>query len=56
MYTDGSTYAVLLSLQKQSFSDVRQNEFSYKFRKCNKKTPTLESLFNKVAGLQAQLY
>ena len=42
-------------LQKQSFAIVLQIRCSWKFRKFHRKTPVLESLFNKVAGLQALL-
>ena len=39
-------------LPKQPFTDVLQNRCSWKFHKILWWTPTLESLFNKVAGLQ----
>ena len=39
-------------LQKQSFADILQNSCSLKFRKFYRKTPVLQSLFNKVAGLK----
>ena len=39
------------TLQKQLFTDVLQNWCSYKFRKFYRKTPVLESLFNKVTTL-----
>ena len=39
--------------QKQSFADVLQIRCSSKFRHIHRKTPVLESLFNKVAGLMA---
>ena len=39
-------------LQKQSFADVFENRCSYKFSNIHKKTPVLESLFNKVVDLQ----
>ena len=37
-------------LKKQSFTNVLQNMRSKKFRNLHRKTPMLESLFNKVAG------
>ena len=37
--------------QKQLFSSVLQNRCSWKFCKFHRKTPVLESVFNKVAGL-----
>ena len=40
--------------QKQPFADVLQNRCSYKFRNIHMKTPVLEPLFNKVAGLKAK--
>ena len=40
-------------MQKQSLADVLQIRCSYKLFKVHRKTPVLESLFNKVAGLQA---
>ena len=40
----------LLSCQKQSFAYVLQNRCSLKFRKFYRKTPVLESLFNKIAA------
>ena len=36
---------------KTAFTDILQNKCSQKLRKCTRKTPLLESLFNKVAGL-----
>ena len=39
--------------QKQSFADVLQIRCSSKFCHIHRKTPVLESLFNKVAGLMA---
>ena len=42
------------TIPKQSFADVLQNRRSSKFRKCHKKTPVLESLFNKVADLKGK--
>ena len=44
---------VLHAVPKQSFADILQNRCSEKFHKFQRKTPVLESLFNKVAGLQA---
>ena len=38
-------------VQKQLFTDVLQNRCSQKFRNIHRKTPVLESLFDKVAGL-----
>ena len=38
-------------LQKQLFVDVIQDKCSCKFCKFRRKTPMLESLFDKVAGL-----
>ena len=38
---------------KQSFADFLQNRCSSKLRNIHKKTPVLESLFNKVTGLHA---
>ena len=37
---------------KHPFADVLENRCSYKFRKIHRKTLVLESLFDKVAGLQ----
>ena len=39
--------------QKQSFADVFENRRSLKFHNIHRKTPVLESLFNKVSCLQA---
>ena len=39
-----------ISIKKHSFVDVLQNTCSRKFRNIYRKTPVLESLFNKVAG------
>ena len=41
--------------QKQPFADVLQNRCSLKFHNIYRKSPVLESLFNKVAGLQENL-
>ena len=38
---------------KEPFAHVLQNRCSYKFHKFHRKTPVLESLFNKVAAPQA---
>ena len=38
-------------MQKQSFTNVLKNRCSLKFRKIHRKTPVLESLFNKVTTL-----
>ena len=38
--------------QKQSFANVLQNRWSYKFHKIHRKTPVLETLVIKVAGLK----
>ena len=46
--------AMRKKLQKQSFADILQNRRSSKFRKLNEKTPVLESVFHKVAGLRSQ--
>ena len=43
-------YLKLDHRKKQSFADVLQTRCSSKFRKFHRKTPVLESLFNKVAG------
>ena len=40
-------------MQKQSFANVLQVFFKIFFRKFHRKTPGLESLFNKAAGLKA---
>ena len=42
-------------LQKQSFADILQSRCSKKFCKFDRKTPVLESLFNKVAGLKKHM-
>ena len=39
-------------VQKQPFADVLQNRCPWKFCKIHRKTPALESLFNKVAVLK----
>ena len=39
-------------LQKHSFADVVQNRSSLECANIHRKTPVLDSLFNKVAGLQ----
>ena len=39
-------------VQKQPFADILQNRSPGKFFKIHSKTPVLESLFNKVAGLK----
>ena len=39
------------TLQKQPFADVFQNRCSFEFCNIHKKTPVLESSFNKVADL-----
>ena len=39
--------------QKQPFADALQNSCSWKFRKVDSKTPVLEPLFNKFAGLKS---
>ena len=41
------------NFQKQQFADVFQNRCSKKLRNIHRKTPALESLFNKVPFLQA---
>ena len=49
----------LIAEQKQSFPDVLQTRYFWKFHKIHRKTSVLESLFNKVAGVQPaslQLY
>ena len=40
--------------QKQSFTNILQNRFSLKFGKFHRKTPVLDPLFNKVAGLKTR--
>ena len=42
----------VLKNQKEPPADVLQNRFSLKFRNIQRKTFVLESLLNKVAGLQ----
>ena len=45
----------ILSIKKeQLFANVLQNMCSLKFRSIHRKSPVLESLFNKVAGLQEE--
>ena len=44
---------VMNIFQKQSLAGVLQNRCSKKIRKFHRKTPVLESLFNKVVGLKA---
>ena len=49
----------LIAEQKQSFPDVLQTRYFWKFRKIHRKIPVLESLFDKVAGVKPaslQLY
>ena len=41
----------VVEVQKQSLTDVLQNRCSENFRKFLRKTPVLETPFNKVAGL-----
>ena len=41
-----------IPLQNQPFADVLQNRCFYKFCNIHRKTPVLESLFNKFAGLR----
>ena len=41
----------LITCQKQSFADVLQKRWSYKFLQFQRKTPLLGSLFNKVVDL-----
>ena len=43
----------ICEIQKQSFADILQNRCSLKFLNIYRKTPVLESIFNKVAGLKA---
>ena len=43
-------------LQKQLFTDVLENRYSKKFPKFYRKTPVLESLFNKVSDSQASSF
>ena len=40
--------------QKQSFTNILQNRCSLKFGKFHRKTPVLDPLFNKVAGLKTR--
>ena len=40
-----------IDIQKQPYVDVFQNKCSKRFRNIHRKTPVLESLFNKVADL-----
>ena len=42
--------------QIQSFADVLQNRCSSEFCNIHRKTPMLESLFNKVAGLRTAFF
>ena len=42
-----------LPFKKQPFADVLQSRCSKKLRNTHRKTPALESLFNKVSVLQA---
>ena len=49
---DSKTRVMRKKLQKQSFADILQERFSYKFRNFHRKIPVLESLFNKVARLK----
>ena len=44
--------ALVFALQKQLLEGVLQNRCSLKFLNIHRKTTVLESLFNKVAGLQ----
>ena len=47
------TFTIVFQLkQKVLRIYILQNRYSSKFRKFHKKTPVLESLFNKVAGLK----
>ena len=39
--------------QKQPFANVLKNRYSEKFHNIHKKTPVLDSLFNKAAVLKA---
>ena len=41
--------------EKQPFADVFRNSCSYKFRNIHSKTPVLESLFNKIVGLNVTI-
>ena len=40
-----------MNFPKQPFVDIFQNKFSQKFRINHRKSPVLESLFDKAAGL-----
>ena len=51
--TGDSISAIGEYMQKQSFTDVFQNRCSLKFHKFHRKTPVLESFFNKVVRLKA---
>ena len=42
-------------MKKQSFGDVLHNRYSEKFCKFHRKRPLWKSLFDKVAGLQAEI-
>ena len=44
-----SLLVVLNKLEKQSFENVQQNRCSLEFCNIHRKTPVLESVFNKVA-------
>ena len=46
----------LLNKQKEPFADVLQKRYSYKFHNNHRKTPVLESLFNKVVDLKASSF
>ena len=48
-----SCFNVSCNTQKQPFADVLQNMYSWQFHNIHRKTHVLESLFNKVAGLQS---
>ena len=43
---------VSFDVKKQSFADSLQNRCSEKFRNIHRKTPVLESLFNKITDLK----
>ena len=43
---------IFVEVQRQPFTDVLQNSCSLKFCNIRRKTPGVESLFNKVASLQ----
>ena len=49
--SNSDTYAMFSIIQKQLFEDVLQNRCSLKFRKFQRKTSVLESLFNNIADL-----